>query len=155
MPRIRKGTAQDKVLNFGITGKHEEKLDFYVFDVRTLSTFRKSEAERLEKETHYKVQKVISVPTLSYIEFVKTYIGREIDLLSIDVEGFDFEIIASIPGSPYRPKIICIETLTFATNNLEEKITDTIELIKGMDYLLIADTYINSIFVDRETWRNR
>jgi hypothetical protein len=38
---------------------------------------------------------------------------------------------------------------------LEEKVPETLDLMNPHGYIVWADTFINTIFVDREAWGNR
>lgn len=77
------------------------------------------------------------------------------NFLSLDVEGLDFEIIKSLDFTKYKPEVLCLETLEVAENRVEIKNLKMINYIKSKGYMVYADTYINSIFVDEHKWRNR
>lgn len=71
--------------------------------------------------------------------------GEAIDLLSIDVEGHDFQVLKSLDLSRYRPKIVVIEMHEF------ERITET-ELFRyltenGFELKFFA--VLNAYFVDK------
>jgi len=57
------------------------------------------------------VKRKIKTKTLNQILTDTRYKDREIDLLSIDVEGHDFNVLKALDFSKYKPKIILIETL--------------------------------------------
>ena len=73
----------------------------------------------------------------------------------MDVEGFDVSIIKSFDFKKYRPKVWCIETITYTEDKTEEKVSEIIEHMLANDYFMYADTYINSIFVDKKVWSKR
>jgi hypothetical protein len=77
------------------------------------------------------------------------------DFLSLDVEGLEEMIIQTIDYDHNFPKVICIETLTYTENNTEVKEQRMINSLLDKGYLLFADTYINSIFVKQDLWKNR
>jgi Methyltransferase FkbM domain len=79
--------------------------------------------------------------------------GNAPDLISIDVEGLDFEILSSIDFRKYRPTVICVETISFSDNFGGVKNKDIPEYLQQHGYFLYADTWINSIFVDKSRWR--
>ena len=89
-----------------------------------------------------------------------TNISIDFDFLSIDVDGMDFHILATI--EKYRPKIICIEFNSSIPNEIEyTQVLDprvnqgssalSINLLaKSKGYELVAATFCNLIFVDRK-----
>jgi FkbM family methyltransferase len=149
---IRKMRPADINLNVGV-GFNElsETADFYVMSSRALNTFSKAEAERLATLDG------ISIETIEKIELVplnpilqKYFGGKGPDLLSIDVEGLDYEVLKSIRFSEFSPAVICVETCEYNPNGKLTKRRDTIDLLEEQNYQLYADTCINSIFVRRE-----
>jgi len=90
----------------------------------------------IDKEHHKKTnipQEYMSstkVHALSFMELVKQYKVKKVDLLQIDVEGFDFEILKMIDFSSIKPKLIKYEYV-----NLEEKIQqESFQLLKANGY---------------------
>lgn len=55
--------------------------------------------------------RTVTTRTLDEILDASPFAGRQIDLLSIDVEGKDYEALASLDLARYSPKIIVIESL--------------------------------------------
>jgi FkbM family methyltransferase len=150
-----KSRSEDINLNIGISA-NTGTLPLYIMSSPSLNTFSKEEAERMERETNYRIvdRKEIKVDTIQHV--VDQYNnGKFPDLLSLDVEGLDEKILRSIDFAKYRPAAICVETLTFTEKGEESKIVSTIKLLEENDYYLYADTYINSIFVDKEKWKRR
>ena len=148
---FRHHRSKDINLNIGIGSKAGE-LDFYIFKDDTLSTFSKEEAEQQKKsgKSFARTEK-IQIKTLNYIvsEYCK---GVFPDLLSIDVEGVDFEILQSTDFSANKPKIICAETAEYSPIGAGAKRTDYIKYIENLGYYLYADTNLNSIFVEHAFW---
>jgi hypothetical protein len=71
------------------------------------------------------------------------------------VEGLDYEIIQSFNLIEWRPEVFCIETITYTEDNSEQKEYQIIEYMLEHGYMVYADTYINTIFVDKQKWKNR
>ena len=61
----------------------------------------------------------------------------------------------SLDFSQYRPPVFCVETLTYTEDNTERKVTAIIDYMYQHFYLPIADTYINTVFVDSKRWKTR
>ncbi|MBC5774244.1 FkbM family methyltransferase [Pontibacter sp. KCTC 32443] len=69
-----------------------------------------------------------------------------IDLLLIDVEGYDFKVLKSLDLRKYRPKLIVIELHDF---KLEEFNKDEIVMyLKSMNYKIIGFLAVNGYFQD-------
>ena len=142
----------DVNLNIGIA-ESNSILDFYIMAIRTLNTFSKEEAERIEKENNIQVKEIKQIPTYSITDVIKKYCdGIFPDFLSIDVEGLDFEIIKKIDYSDTFPKVICIESVSYSENGNGMKNHEMMNFLESKGYMLFADTYINSIFVLKAFW---
>ena len=152
-----KGQRQHDV-NLGIgVGPQERTLEFFVMSSRTLNTFSEKEAQRYVRECGIKIDKVLSVPVLRFDQIVDQYCDGIPDFISLDVEGLDFEVLSSIDFNRYLPHVICVETLDFHKfSELETPKQNIIgELLDRAGYLKYADTYINTIFIHRDSWNKQ
>jgi FkbM family methyltransferase len=70
--------------------------------------------------------------------------GDAIDLLSIDVEGHDFQVLQSLDLARYRPKIVVIEMHTI--ENLEEN--EIYRYLTSNGYAFRYYAVLNAYFVD-------
>jgi hypothetical protein len=75
-----------------------------------------------------------------------------LDLLSIDVEGLDYQIVSSIDLKKYRPKVVCLESVEYTGGDTYVKSKKLASYLYKNGYFLYADTFINSIFVDETAW---
>ena len=147
---------EDINLNYGVKFDDRQSAILYVMNSPVLNTFDKAEAEKVVSFGTYKIDKEIEVGLKSLNDIAKEYCSnKSIDFLSIDIEGLDFTVIKQFDFSYVRPKIICIESLTYSENNTEEKQYELIKYLETADYMLYADTYLNSIFVDRSAWLSK
>jgi FkbM family methyltransferase len=142
----RKG---DTCLNIGIAGIAKNAADFYVMENPLLNTFSKEEAEMTEREQHSKIKRMIQVPLKTVEKIIDTHFaGKAPVFINLDVEGLDEEIIQGFPFQKYRPSIFCIETVHCTSNATSEKRIEIMELMKSKGYVVFADTYVNTIFID-------
>ncbi len=156
LKQIKKKRPRDVCLNIGIGAESENLADFYVMSMRVLSTFSKEEADSLTRTTDKKIEKVIKIPLVPMETIIKKYLGNKVpNFVSLDTEGYDFEILKSLDFQKFRPEIFCIETLTYAEDKTEKKKTEIIEFMIDKGYFPCADTYVNTIFVDKIKWLNR
>jgi hypothetical protein len=65
------------------------------------------------------------------------------------------QVLGSFDFSSFRPEVFCVETLTYTEDKTEQKIQGIFDLMIANGYMTYADTYINTIFVDRDAWLSR
>lgn len=152
---IKQTRPRDICLNAGVGLTATDTADFYVMSVGTLNTFSRQEAERYQSYGTSKIEKVIPVPLLTVNQIIKKHFDSAPNFVSIDVEGWDAQIVSTFDFSRFRPQLFCIETLTYTSDKSEKKIDEIIDLMLAKDYFVFADTYINTIFVDKSSWRDR
>jgi FkbM family methyltransferase len=152
---IRRKRKRDVVLNIGIAADENANANFYIMTARTLSTFSEAEAQRYVSYGNQKIEQVIQIPCQTVNAVMRQHFPNSVDYVSIDVEGKDLEILQSFDFATYRPAVFCLETLSYTEDKSERKLTEIIDFMLAQDYVVYADTYINSIFVDRKTWETR
>jgi FkbM family methyltransferase len=144
---IKKYRKDDQLFNVGI-GPKKDELTFFIMSMPVLNTFSQEEAENyVEKGYQIKEKRKVNIETLEYI-ISQTNIGKP-NFISLDVEGFEMEILNSINFETIRPNVFCIEVYSYAKGKKENEITD---FMKSKNYFVYADINLNSIFVDRESW---
>ena len=147
---IRSTRSRDVCLNVGVSFDEERVADFYMMSSHTLSTFSKEDATALDRAGVYKIEETLRIQLRSINSILETQFTEPVDLISIDVEGWNEEVVRSIDFSRFRPLCLCVETLTFSDNGYGEKIPGITEFLVENGYSVYADTHINTIFVDSE-----
>lgn len=137
---------KDINLNIGI-GPEKSEMDFYVFNTHTLSTFDKKSKEEYEKMGH-KLKKVIKVPILPLSEVLKENVGeKQIDIMSVDTEGFDMQVLQSNDWNKFKPRFIILETLEYRSGTTGKKLNEKYDpYMKEIGYHIVAETHINTIY---------
>jgi hypothetical protein len=134
----------------------KEVAEFYVMSARTLNTFSKEEALKIQDYGSYKIESVINVPIYPVNTIIEENFPRKApNFISLDVEGLDYEIVKSLNLDKFRPEVLCIETLTYTEDNSERKLNEIIDYLTSQNYFVYADTYINTIFVEESVWNKR
>ena len=148
---------RDINLNIGVTDSiNNKEMDFYIINSPTLNTFSKEEAEGYSKKGDYEIVDVIKIKTITINDIIKEYCKGWIpDFLTLDVEGIDEMVIKSLDFNSFSPKVICIETVEFNTSGIVRKKEGLIKYLIDKGYMIYADTYNNTIFVDEKLWVNR
>ncbi|MBT8593997.1 FkbM family methyltransferase [Polynucleobacter paneuropaeus] len=153
---IAKERPRDITLNFAISSGEDGFLPFYIMSAPTLSTLSLLEAERLQAEEGVFIESTENVKVLSINSLIKQYFPeKDLNFISLDVEGMDYLIMQSFDFAFIRPLVFCLETLEYKKHGEQRKIEKLINLMTENGYLLYADTQINSIFVDAKFWVSR
>jgi len=149
---LRRVRPRDQVLGVGIAPQPGE-LEFFRMSASVLNTFSRSEAETLVAQGH-RILEQVAVPVITMDEALARC-SRTPDLISLDIEGMDEAVLASIDFGRHRPLAVCVETVTYSTTGEGRKSSGIPELMQRNGYLCFADTHINTIFVDEQRWRRR
>lgn len=147
--RIKKYRTNDINLNIGIGGV-DSVLDFYIMTSKTLSTFSKEEAEEIIRTGKYgkqRIESVIKVEVKTLKSILIEYPITKPFFISIDVEGWDLEILKTIDFKIINPVVICIE------KNKNGKEID--KYMIDNNYTKYADNYTNAIYVSKYYWRKQ
>lgn len=143
---------RDRILNCGVSfGESIESAKLYIMNARVLNTFSLKEAKRIEKDTQYKIIDEVNVELIPINILLESYITTLPSVLSIDVEGLDFDILNSINFEKHRIPVVVAETLTFEPLTGGRKLSSIIDLMIANDYQVFADTRCNTVFVDKRT----
>lgn len=149
--KLRKERGRDVCLNCGVSAENHSEAAFFVMSIPTLNTFSEKEARRLEESGAAKINNILRIPLLGISEIFANLVPN---FVSLDVEGMDFQILQGIDFKQFRPDVFCVETLTFTIDKSERKLDEIISHMHENDYMTYADTYINTIFVEKNRWRN-
>ena len=148
---LRNKRPRDKVLQYGVHFSGKEVADFFILDTPTLNTFSQYEMERYVSMGHQLKSKIpVALKDINSI----LELSGDLDFMNLDIEGLDKKILEMIDWEKYRPTCICVETITYETKQEPKKLTDIIDLMNKHDYILYADTFINTISIDSHQWRN-
>jgi hypothetical protein len=73
--------------------------------------------------------------------------NRKIDFMSVDVEGYELEVLMGNNWKKYRPKVLIVETLHYNYARI-------VNYLSRLDYLIVYNGDINSIFIDTRKFKN-
>ncbi len=150
LKKFLKHRKNDINLNIAISNK-EGKQKFYIMSSPTVNTLYQIEVKKFEKIDNTKIKNEIYVKVDTLPNILTNYFNSEMpDFLSLDVEGYELNILKTVDFESHRPKVMCVETADINKNKETIKRNDLIEFIKSKDYMLYADTRINSIFLDNK-----
>ena len=123
-------------------------LKFFIFDGENkyFNTF----SEEFAKKWGKSYKDVVEIQTTTLGEILDKYIppGQEIDFLSVDVEGLDYDVLLSNNWQKYRPKVIVVEV---KGKTIEDILKSEIYMfLKEKNYEFFAKTFCNAIFVGKD-----
>lgn len=136
-------------LSIGIA-EVEMESDFYSFKEDFLSTFSKEVADSYLAMGH-KLRETIKVKISPLSKVLEQYlaVNQKIDYMTIDTEGYDLAVLKSNDWGKYRPSYVILESLEYQRDGSGKKLDSIYDgYMQSISYRKIADTYLNSIYVD-------
>ena len=130
---------RDINLNIGISSV-KDKLMFYCFNEPALNGFSKEiSEERNTSSTKYKIIKEVAIETYPLADVLDKYlpVNKQIDFLTIDVEGLDLQVLQSNNWAKYKPTYILVED-RIEFDNLAS--SEVYTFLKKQGYQLVAKT---------------
>ena len=146
MEIFKKERARDINLEIGISSKSGE-LTYFIFDEPALNSFNEELSLQRVKDTKYNLSKKITVNTDRLDSILSKYLNnRQIDFMSIDVEGHEMEVLKSNNWELFRPKYLLIELLNSDLDSIKED--STYQFLTKIGYKLFAKTFNTYFFVE-------
>lgn len=150
---LHKKRGRDTCLNVGVGARTLPDAEFFLMSASTLNTFSQEEAQRLEADTPHRIVRAVWVPIVSVNQIIEEHFPACPHFVSLDIEGMDMEILRAFDFGRWRPPVFCVETLVFSERRSgAAKISDVAAFMDTQGYFVYADTYVNTIFVDRTCW---
>lgn len=120
MVELHKSTRPNDIAICAAISDEESEVTFYEFEMDEISTINKDFYLKEKDKRQISRQSTVRTRTLNSV--LKEYLPEnlQIDLLSIDVEGHDFNVLKSIDLERYRPKLIVIEMHDFNFNDISD-----------------------------------
>ena len=141
---------RDINLEIPISEKDEE-LIYYIFNDPALNGFSSDLSKEIDGHRDYKILSEIKLKTKTLKSVLDDYLplDQKIDFLSVDVEGFDFQVLKSNDWATYKPKLILVEDKDFSFSNLND--SAVFAFLSSKKYLLIAKSFNTLFFQLKET----
>jgi FkbM family methyltransferase len=144
MNPFKKIRPEDINIEVGVSNIVGE-LTYHMFYESALNTFSQERVKYLLEKTPYKLEKKISVKTKTLANILDEYVPakKQIDFLTIDVEGLDFEILKTNNWDKYKPTIILVEDLDGSIEKIVQ--SELYNYLKSYNYSAISRSY-NTLF---------
>ena len=137
--KFHKLRTRDLNLNVGIANKNG-RLWYFEFEPDTLSTFSKQAAENYKRQG-YKLVGTFKIPVLKLGGVLEKYSkSKRIDFISVDVEGYDLEVLKSNNWKMFKPRLICVEADESSEKNIDK-------FLARIGYKMVCRNHNNLIFL--------
>lgn len=146
MRLFSKFRSRDVNLEDAVSDVHQE-LTYYVFNELALNSFDKALSLERLKNQRYKIQKEIKINTVTLDSIIKKNIsiGQKIDFLSVDVEGYDLNVLRSNDWESMRPTYVIVEILNiYDFDDLQKN--DVFCFLVSKNYKLLTKLVNSCIF---------
>ncbi|GAB6283127.1 MAG: hypothetical protein STSR0008_18830 [Ignavibacterium sp.] len=124
-----------------------QNLNYYIFNDPALKTFDSNLSELYIKNSKYKIIDNKSLNTIKLSDVLDKYLPEriKINILSIDTEGFDFNVLKSNDGQKFTPEIILVEEGNF--DLMQPSKSDIYNFLTERNYSLFSKTFNTLIFI--------
>jgi len=146
IPHLRQHRHSDTVIHAAITDQDVSEIDFHLSPDNEISSLNKDFVKAWKDGT---VTDTICVPAMRINQvFEQMNLPRHVDtILSIDIEGYDYNILADLDFDKHRPLIVMVEpNEEFAPGTIAKMM----ELLESKGYYLYSQTFVNLIFMRQE-----
>lgn len=143
---FNKSRPRDIALELGISILPGQ-LQYYMFNEPALNTFDPAVAKIRDGKKGFRITgtSIIETKPLAAILADLNIPDSGIDLMSVDVEGFDFQVLSSFDWSKNHPKVIIAESDNAQLGSIQSDPIYTLLLDKG--YKLYAKTGHSLIYI--------
>ncbi len=139
--------SKDININAAISNKKQTTNFFFKGETSPLNTLDVNQINFLK--SRFKINKIDlikkKIKTKKINDILKKYKYYNIDFMSIDVEGLEYQIVKSLNFQKYKVKVFCLEILK---HNKESKKNgkNLIRLLKKNNYVFAGKTKVNYFF---------
>jgi FkbM family methyltransferase len=137
---------RDTNLNVGVAARAGEMTFYEVPDQSVLSTFSAEQAALYRAEGRRVVERPVRVLPLA--EVFAAHVDRQVDFLSVDVEGLEREVLAGGDWQRWRPRVVLLEATR--PNTTEPTHQEWEPLLLEAGYLFAYFDGLNRFYVRRE-----
>jgi FkbM family methyltransferase len=129
----------------------EEVLEYHMFSSTFYNSFSKEDAEKSKMVSE--LLEIRKIKTQKLSDILDKHSIQTIDFMSIDVEGFDLNVLKSNDWVKYRPKVIVTEC--FAKDFAELKKNEIYNFLKQKGYIQFCNTPTNMFYLDNSFFAKR
>ena len=130
---------------------NETELTYYMFKSSFYNTFSDNDIEKIKKVSEFLGSK--NIKTIRLENVFENLNLLNIEFLSIDVEGLDFDVIKSNNWNKFRPKVIVTEFFSKETEFLgQDKVFN---FLKENGYRYYCSSATNAFYIENNFFKHR
>lgn len=131
------------------------RLTYYQFNDPALNGFSKELSDFRDSLAQYRIIGTVDIEGAPLREILEQHLppGQAIDFLTIDVEGFDLEVLQSNDWTRFRPKVVLVEMLASSLATIQAD--EVHKLMEKNGYQVFAKALNTVIFLSQEYLRER
>lgn len=142
--KYKKVRPNDIAYCSAVSDSTEEKT-YYEFEGSAVNTLDENVIDEWKKNWKFKSERKITPKTLNSILEELQLTNQHIDLMSVDVEGFDLNVLRSIDLVKYTPTLIVVELHKTSLLNLKEN--EVVNYLAQFGYHPVAFATVNGYFM--------
>jgi FkbM family methyltransferase len=122
-------------------------LTYYSFNEPALNSFSPEVAQERDGMGDFRIVSEQQLETRTLAEVLGEHLapGAEIDFMSVDVEGLDYQVLKSNDWTRFRPRIVLVEDLNISDlQQLDE--SPVVTLLRSVGYRPTCKTYYTFVF---------
>ena len=126
---------KDNNINSAVSNKVEKVKLFYYHQKSPINTLD----EKISLKQQAKIEKIIDIQTNTLENILDNYSIKTIDLLTIDVEGFELKVLNGLNFDKYKPSVIIVEFLDLEANKWEIPYNNLDNVLKSEIYSFLIN----------------
>ena len=126
---------KDNNINSAVSNKVEKVKLFYYHQKSPINTLD----EKISLKQQAKIEKKIDIQTNTLENILDNYSIKTIDLLTIDVEGFELKVLKGLNFDKYKPSVIIVEFLDLEANKWEIPYNNLDNVLKSEIYSFLIN----------------
>jgi FkbM family methyltransferase len=142
IPALKKHRPDDTIIHAAVTNKIVKTVSFARCPDNEISSINENFVKAWKDG---KILDIIEVPAVSINQLIQRFYiyGAADMILSIDIEGHDYEVLTDLDFERFRPLIIIVEpSEEFAPGTVDKMMT----FMESKGYSLYSRTFVNLIF---------
>ena len=128
-----------------VVSRYNEDLSWlneYPFNQFEYVVYNKGDNDNFEKNNVVEIVNIENIPVLKLDSVFKRYCSeKSVDFMSVDVEGFEMDVLRSNDWVRFRPNYLIVE--------INQNTNKIMRFLKGVGYLNIFNNGTNCIFLDK------